>query len=169
MPNTESSDPALRKKFVQLIGASGMTQAEAADALGLSEGTISKKARGDLPVKKRDVDALERLVERHKRPDEKVPRGTSDQIDDHWSPNPALRGLIPKKAYDTALDYCHRLERAGVSTNLIEDAERLMIDGKYAQMNRRHGQELGEAGWVLLVDATFEIIREVLSAQGIVV
>lgn len=149
-----------------------LTQREAADLLGVTEKTISRWETGS-PVKQKDVRAALETYREHaaatNSPDKKVLRGTSGDSDETWSPNPALRSLIPAKAYETALDYCRRLERAGVTAHLIEEAERLMIDGQYAQMNRRLGQDLGEAGWVRLVDATFEIIREVLGSQGTVV
>ncbi len=77
MPTRQDAGEDLRPRFAKAFQDTGLTQAQVADRLGLSEGTISKKLRGDLPLKVRDVEAMERLAERSKRPVEKVPRGTS--------------------------------------------------------------------------------------------
>lgn len=104
-----------------------------------------------------------------------VPRATSpgrpmmvreSSPDDGWSPNPALQGKIPERAYETALEYCRRLVRAGVPRENIEQAERLMIDSRYAQANKRERRELTEDDWILLVDDTWDAIRETLSWEG---
>lgn len=62
-------DAELRERFVAARKRSGLTQSEAAAKLGVSEGTVSRKERGEQPVKERDATAMERLGEI-------VPRGT---------------------------------------------------------------------------------------------
>lgn len=59
---------AVYTRFILAFEESGLTQAEAGTELGLSEGAISKKIRGAIPVKKRDADAMELVAKRLKRP-----------------------------------------------------------------------------------------------------
>lgn len=93
-----------------------------------------------------------------------MPRGTPSGS---WAPSPALRNAIPRAAYDVAIDYCMRLQRAGMPIETIEEAERLMIDGRYAKANKRKGRELSDDDWIMLVDATWDVIRETLSWKGV--
>lgn len=102
-----------------------------------------------------------------------VPRGTAggdgrpDQSDEErWSPNPSLRTKIPKRAYDVALAYCRRLSGAGWPREEIEQIERLMIDPRYAQANKRKGVELSEDEFIMLIDATWEAVKHSAAALG---
>jgi hypothetical protein len=76
--------------------------------------------------------------------------------DDSWSPNPALVNKIPKRAYDVAIAYCRRLQSGGWPREEIEEIERLMIDPRYAQANKRKGVELSVEDHIMLIDATWK-------------
>lgn len=84
-----------------------------------------------------------------------------------WTPNPALANKLPRRAYEAAIDYCRRLARAGIPVENIEEAERLMIDGRYAQMNRRKGIIVSDDDWITTIDATWDIIREAAAMMGV--
>jgi DNA-binding transcriptional regulator YiaG len=86
--------------------------------------------------------------------------------DDSWSPNPALRNKIPKRAYDVAIAYCNRLVAGGWPREEIEQIERLMIDPRYAQANKRKGYELTEDEFIMLIDATWEAVKHSAAALG---
>lgn len=95
-----------------------------------------------------------------------VPHGTSEIGDDSWSPNPALVSKIPKRAYDVALAYCRRLQSAHWPKDEIEQIERLMVDPRYAQANKRKGVELSEDDHIMLIDATWEAVKHTAAALG---
>jgi transcriptional regulator with XRE-family HTH domain len=157
----------LRQTFIDARKAAGLSQAEAGIRLGVSSGTVSRKERGEIPVNPRDLAAIQQLARQKeaKGLDDTVPRETSS--DDAWAPNPALRGLIPQRAYDVAIGYCRRLAQAGLPLAEIENLERVMIDSRYAKANKRIGRELPEDDWVLLVDDAWDAIRETLAGQGV--
>lgn len=145
-----------------------MTQAELAAAIGVNAGTVSRWERGERTPMGREYRRAMQVL-RDDAPDglgTDVPRGTSDP-EDAWAPNPALKGIIPQRAYDTAIDYCRRLVRAGLPTVEIERLERVMIDTRYAKVNSRRGRELSEEDWIILVDDVWDAIRETLGTQGI--
>jgi len=52
----------LRKRFVAARAASGLSQEEAAAAVGMSGSSVARKERGEQIVTKRDVAAMEQLV-----------------------------------------------------------------------------------------------------------
>jgi transcriptional regulator with XRE-family HTH domain len=52
----------LRVRFKAARAASGLTQEDAAAALGVSTASVSRKERGDQPVNMRDVAAMERIT-----------------------------------------------------------------------------------------------------------
>jgi len=85
---------------------------------------------------------------------------------DAWEPNPALRSAVPDRAYQVALGYLQRMVAAKLDRDQIEEAERLMLDNRYAKANSRAGRELSEDDHILLIDATWDIIREVAGWQG---
>lgn len=60
--STEAQRDALRERFIQARVASGLTQEQAAKALGISTASVSRKERGEQPVTMRDVAAMERTV-----------------------------------------------------------------------------------------------------------
>lgn len=79
----------LRRRFIAAREALG-TQDEVAQMLGVTPGTVSRKERGETPIKARDVAALEQLVSYQNdapaEPSEPaelnkmVPRGTSGHV-----------------------------------------------------------------------------------------
>lgn len=145
----------------------GLTQAKLAALVNVDPQTVARWERGERTPSADDYKAVRELA----RPGESrsglsqtVPRGTQE---DAWQPNPALRNLIPGRAYEVAIDYCRRLVRAKQPVAWVEEAERLMIDGRYAQMNKRGGRELGEEDWIKIVDATWEVIREIMELEGV--
>jgi hypothetical protein len=87
-------------------------------------------------------------------------------IDDSWSPNPALVNKIPKRAYDVAIAYCRRLQSGGWPREEIEEIERLMIDPRYAQANKRKGVELSVEDHIMLIDATWKAVKHTAAALG---
>lgn len=66
----------LRKRFVDARKASGLSQEEAATAVGMSGSSVARKERGEQVITKRDVAAMEQLV--RDRRTGTVPRGTSE-------------------------------------------------------------------------------------------
>lgn len=153
-----------------------MEQGEAAEAAGVSRVTLS---RYENAKQRPPHDVIEALTALYR--ERATKRGVSwnwgtpsignvsrgSRHGDTWEPNPALKNKIPSRAYEAAIAYCKRLALAGVPRENIEEAERLMIDSRYAQANKRNGRELSEDEWILLVDATWEAIREALSWEGV--
>lgn len=86
---------------------------------------------------------------------------------EEWTPSATLRAGIPDRVYEVALGYLRRLERAKVPREQLEEIERVLLDNRYAKQNKRTGRPLSEDDLILLMDATWEAIAEVLSWQGI--
>lgn len=168
-----------------------MDQEAAATAAGIHVQTLSKYERG--AIKKVPIDVLITLAAVYnvdldswlsrmsESLSQSVSRGTSEGVlreegkrygtsarsdEDSWSPNPALVNKIPKRAYDVAVAYCRRLQSAGWPTEEIEQIERLMIDPRYAQANKRKGLELTEDEFIMLIDATWEAVKHSAAAMG---
>ncbi len=142
-------------------------QEAVARAMDVSVKTVQRLEKAET-VKRRDAaayrGALRAVLERDAsiRPDNVATTG-----EDAWSPNPALKGIIPPRAYEAAIDYCRRLVRAGLPRDEVENLERVMIDSRYAKANSRRGRELSEEDWMLLVDDAWDAIREALSGRGV--
>jgi hypothetical protein len=77
------------------------------------------------------------------------------------------KNKIPQRAYEVAIGYCRRLQSAGVSREGIEEIERLMIDERYIKANKRLGRELSEDDLIMLIDRTFDAVREAMSWKGL--
>lgn len=141
--------------------------------------TISKRERGVLGI---SAAAFEEVMEKYRDAarrrgvdlSQNVPRGTRlnepggqyRADEESWSPNPALRNKIPGRAYDVAIAYCRRLAAAAWPREEIEQIERLMIDPRYAQANKRKGHDLTPEEYIMLIDATWEAVKHAASALG---
>jgi transcriptional regulator with XRE-family HTH domain len=176
-----------------LIEARGdIPKARAALRIGVSEKTLARwesgatSPDGKLLMKAaevygRSLNELDGLLSG--KMDTSVPRGTGGNVlrdraavretapeyvasEDSWSPNPALVSKIPKRAYDVAIAYCRRLQSSDWPKDEIEQIERLMIDPRYAQANKRKGHELSEDDHIMLIDATWEAVKHTAAALG---
>jgi len=172
----DGADPSLADAIRKARVDAQLTQSEAARRLGISINSLSRKELGKQSINERDLAAMERIygAKLSGREDTEGLVVTEKatyyrrQIDDtEWSPNPALRGQIPKRAYEVAIEYCRRLVRAGLDRDEVEALERVMIDSRYAKANKRAGRTLSEDDWVLLVDDAWDAIRETLAGRGI--
>lgn len=152
----------------------GLEQEEAAGLVGVSRVSLSRYENGKQRIPHDIAVKLTELYSKRLYADSaSVPRGTVAEPkkrygagEDSWSPNPALTRKIPERAYGVALDYCRRLERAGWPREEIEQIERLMIDPRYAQANKRKGLELTEDEYIMLIDATWEAVKHSAAALG---
>lgn len=107
------------------------------------------------------TSAGDSAVEQQQRP-ERASGG-----DEAFTPNPSLKNAVAPRAYEVALDYLRRLERAGIPADQIEEAERIMLDSRYAKLNKRDRREMSEEDQITMIDATWQIVAEVLAWQGI--
>lgn len=165
--------------------AAGLTQEEAATKLGVTYKTIGRWERNEHPPGGDVLLAAARLYNADLsevstlKGDVRVPRGTdigvlredappygSPPDEDSWSPNPALVNKIPKRAYEVAIAYCRRLQSGGWPRDEIDEIERLMIDPRYAQANKRKGVELSVEDHIMLIDATWEAVKHTAAALG---
>lgn len=162
----------------------GLTQAEAAAGLGVDKGSISRWENGTRRISAEDfarahafyAEAADKRAKAATKLGQSVPRGTPRAVREHaasyanredsWSPNPALVTKIPKRAYEVAIAYCTRLQNGGWPREEIEQIERLMIDPRYAQANKRKGVELSEDEYIMLIDATWEAVKHSAAALG---
>ncbi len=114
------SQDELIRRFIAARQALGISQDEAARRLGVSGGTVSRWERGKQTIKKRDVDAIERLAsESAEDPDETVPRGTSDGQRMAWE-----RVVNTERAQDWLDDFRARLRKLGVGQDERDSAVR---------------------------------------------
>jgi transcriptional regulator with XRE-family HTH domain len=122
---SDESAERLRKRFVKARETSGYSQAEAARRLGVSEGTVSRKERGELPVKERDATAMERLAEEAKRLGEMVPEAPAGPSPAYARPPHVVRqnvatysdpAMLPRQLRMMALDF----EREALSVGADE-------------------------------------------------
>lgn len=162
-----SDELGLRLKMARLRAK--LEQSEVAERLGTHRVQVSKWERG---VNRPGDETLERLAAVYRTSTAEllraadVPRETTQEAE-AWTPNPSLKGKIPERAYDVAIGYCRRLAAAGATPEFIEDIERLMIDSRYAQANKRKGVELSEDEWIILIDATWEAVKVTASWKGV--
>lgn len=144
--------------------AAGLTQVQAAAAIDVDSVTLSRWERGVRAAPRSARMALERLYGRSiDVPD--LAGGLDEQ--GTWEPNPTLRGVVPGRVYDVAIGYCRRLAAAGLPREEIEEAERLLIDPAYAKLNRKAKRELTDDEQIQIIDATWQIMQEVLSWKGV--
>lgn len=186
------NDRARGKALQRLREDAKLDQDQAGEIVGRTRVTVSRWENGYPPPKDLAGKLLKAYLDRGADIPEhlwdwvSVPRETSEpdfvlrdrrgnygigQVkssadDDSWSPNPALVNKIPKRAYDVAIGYCRRLQSGGWPREEIEQIERLMIDARYAQANKRKGIELTEDEQIMLIDATWEAVKHTAAALG---
>lgn len=157
----------IRDELTRLRSELGVGREKVAAALGVSAKSVERWEKTGR-LRPTDLRRVRLYYARELRGapglDTDVPRDTS--VSD-WSPNPSLRSAIPARAYEVAMEYCRRLARAGLARDEIEALERILVDSRYAKANRRAGRELSEDDWVMLVDDSWDAIRETLSLQGV--
>lgn len=95
------------------------------------------------------------------------PEVRSEPSPEPWSPNPAFRAAVPARAYDVAMGYMQRLVKAGLPLEQLEELERHLLDNRYARANSRRGVPLSEEDQIGLIDANWELIRDMLSFYGV--
>jgi transcriptional regulator with XRE-family HTH domain len=145
--------------------AAGLSQEAAAEALGVHFTTLSRWENGRQGI---PADMLRRLAHLYRVTLQSLAEGftyTSESAtseDEAWSPNPAYRNQLAPRAYEVALGYMRRLERAGMATDALYRMEAHLMDPRFGKVNKRgFGRELTEDEQVELVDATWASIAEV--------
>lgn len=166
--------PTLGKLLKLARVSAGLEQSEVGAALGVHRVTVSKWETDAL---RPSHDRVVELAELYRAPlqplldalvDATSGAGEVSRETLHdFAPNPRYRSEIPGRAYAVGLGYLERLQRAGVGREELEDAERLLFDSRYAKLNKRDRGELSEEDHILLIEAGWDIIREVLAWQGI--
>lgn len=147
--------------------------AEVAKAAGVHEKTVSQWRSDRQEMKPDNIDAVAEFLgvskawlrygDENGRLAEPPARPYGE-----FQPNPRYERELPGRVYAAAREYLDRLiaiERLGVGE--LEEAERLLMDSRYARRNKREGGGLSEDEWIMLVDDAWDAIREVLSWQGI--
>ncbi len=86
--------------------------------------------------------------------------------DDRRARSTALRVRLPLAAYAEVLQYLERLDAAGVSDDVIDEAERLLVDFAYNKLNKRDPRHRTEAELITDIRAGWAFIHEVLTRQG---
>ncbi|CAN5922609.1 hypothetical protein BH11GEM2_BH11GEM2_37700 [soil metagenome] len=147
-----------------------LQQAQFAEDLGVHSVTVSKWERD---VQRPAATYLDRMAELYDVETRDLLRGESltevvsrDTFEETWTPNPALRSLLPDRAYSVAIGYCRRLEAARVPADEIDVLERLLIDNRFGVRDRRI-KELSAEELIMNIDATWRVIQETLGLKGI--
>lgn len=181
--NEITEESGIGQRLRELREAAGLTQSEAAEGLNVALQTISRWELEKRRLKAADYERARAYYssiihgnsKRFNDLGQIVPRGTIGEApagysaqgdEDSWSPNPALVNKIPKRAYDVAIAYCTRLRAGGWPREEIEEIERLMIDPRYAQANKRKGVELSVEDHIMLIDATWKAVEHTAAALG---
>ena len=153
----------------------GLTQAQLAEAVGVTEQAVYYWESGESSPKGRNLDALSKSVgwtksELRFGKGAPVVHGifeTGAEDSEDWQPNPRYRAEIPPRAYAVAMGYLDRLKRAGLKAEELEKAERLLMDRQADKRHKRVRRDYDEADWIDFIDANWAIVSEVLSWQGV--
>lgn len=143
----------------------GLDQAEVARRLTTHRVQVSKWERN---VNRPEPETLAKLATLYCVSVESLTEEDALPAEDHaWVPSLALRLLVSERVYGVAIEYCRRLVRAGLERDEVEPIERCLLDPRYVRLLRRKGTELSDEERLVLVDDTWEAIREAFSAFGL--
>lgn len=79
----------------------------------------------------------------------------------------ALSRRLPPAAYAVVLEYLQRMERAGMSPDQIDEAERLMVDGAFNKINARDPRERSEEDVILDIRDAWDFVQKVAARDGV--
>jgi len=153
----------------------GLTQVDVARRLGIDSVTLSRYERGVSRAPQPTLIALASIygedpsvfgVEEYGDLAH-APSVVGERLADAWAPNPALRNVLPPRAYDIAIGYCRRLAAAGLPREEVEEAERMLIDSEYAKLNRKLKREQSEDDMIRSIDATWAVMQLALGWKGV--
>lgn len=150
----------------------GVGQDEVARAVGVHVKTVSRWENDRQTPEEEELRTLARYLgdsPARLRYGENGAGGATSEgtADEGFVPNPRYREMVPPRAYAVALGYLERLRAAGVRRDDLEEAERVLLDSAFSKLYKRERGELSEEDHILLIDAGWEIVREVMSWQGI--
>lgn len=77
----------------------------------------------------------------------------------------ATRAKLPPRAYERVYQYVERMRAAEIPDDMIEEAERLMVDPLYSKINKRDIRERSEEDLITDIDAAWSWIREVVERE----
>lgn len=77
------------------------------------------------------------------------------------------RRRLPPKVYAVVHEYLERLADAGVSEEMIDEAERLMTEFNYSKLHKAAKRERSEEDQVIAVRAIWDAIEITLRDQGV--
>jgi transcriptional regulator with XRE-family HTH domain len=156
-----------------------LSQQEAGDRLGVSRATIGnwESADGGTTPTREDVYRAAELygVDPAKLYDEgKVVRldleGAGKQIAERlwqYSIRPSTRLRLAPRVYEVVHGYLARMADAGCSEEMIDEAERLMVDWNYSKIHKHDPRERSEEDQIVDIRAIWSAIEETLRDDGV--
>lgn len=174
------ADTARGERLRQARVEAGLTQKQAAEKVGTTDVSISNWENGanisePMLTKLGEVygkplswlrygNDLARAVTESPNVDYNV---TPPELLDVFQRNPAFRRRLPPKPYARVYEHIDRMLAAGCTSEQIDEAERLMIDGAYNKLNARDPRERSDEEMILDIDDAWDWIKEVLGRAGV--
>lgn len=145
----------------------GITQRQLADEVGATEVSVSGWERGLSVPKQPNFGRLALLLGlsenelRYGSPP--APRRVAETPSGHNYTTG--RPKLPPRAYERVYNYVERLRTAGIPEDMIDEAERLMVEPLFSKFNKRDIRERTEEDHITDIDAAWSWIREVAERE----
>jgi transcriptional regulator with XRE-family HTH domain len=173
-PDANQRDPERGARIAQARREAGLTQREAAATLDTSHTSLSAWENG-APISEAKLDALSALYGKSKailRYGDASPAAVNEPVTYYQSavpfiPNPSLRKRLRPAPYARVYEHIEEMIAADCSTEQIEEAERLMVDGAYNKLNARDPRDRTDEEMILDIEDAWDWIREVLTRSGV--
>lgn len=157
----------LAKALQQARKAARLTQAEVATRVGVTKGAVSQWEAGLSTPTDENTRGLAALYG--------IPAGAL-RFGDGAAAVPAQRAAakvaegarrrLPPRVYERLYGYLERLERAGADEEQLDEAERIILQERYAKLNKATRAEPTEEQLLVDVDAGWAAVWEVLTSGG---
>lgn len=160
-----TKDPAIAGRALKAARAlAGVSQEEAAAVVGVTAGTLSRWERGAQAISPAQQGRLQHYYQSVML-DKRVEAVHQEQLRDLRSANDRRREKLPPRAYEKVYRYVEKLRNADIPEEMIDEAERLMVDPLYSKINKRDIRERSTEDLITDIDAAWSWIREVVERE----